>query len=116
MEELSVSSPSPVENGHTSCDSNLKPEAEQSPNENDPDTVECSSSNTPTEDETHLEEPSENNEVECSHCQAEHFERSPEGIRDEQNETTEHELHAESAENRTNESEETECCEGMMAQ
>ena len=113
VEETSVSSPSPVENGHSSSDSNLKPEAEQTPTENQPDTGENSTSNTSTE--RHPQESSGNKEISCSDCRAEHSKQSAEEIVDEHTEATEDECPAESAENGTNGKQETECCEGMIS-
>ena len=115
VEETSVSSPSPVENGHSSSDSNLKPEAEQTPTENQPDTGENSTSNTSTESERHPQESSGNKEISCSDCRAEHSKQSAEEIVDEHTEAIEDECPAESAENGTNGKQETECCEGMIS-
>jgi hypothetical protein len=104
-----------VENGHSSSDSNLKPEAEQTPTENQPDTGENSTSNTSTESEGHPQESSGNKEISCSDCRAEHSKQSAEEIVDEHTEATEDECPAESAENGTNGKQETECCEGMIS-
>ncbi|CAB3996791.1 alpha-taxilin [Paramuricea clavata] len=114
VEETSVSSPSPVENGHSSSDSNLKPEAEQTPSE--PDSGENSTSNTSTESERHPQESSGDKEISCSDCLAEHSRQSAEEIGDEPTEATEDECPAESAEDGTNGKQETECCEDDQAE
>lgn len=114
VEETSES-PVPMENGHSSSDSNPKPEAEQAPGDT-LDTGENSHSNSPTESESYIEESLALSEeqVDCSECRecgSKDSATTAEGVGDERTEATEDEWHAESAENGA--SGEQECCEGI---
>ena len=114
QDETSVSLPNPVENGQNLCDSKLKPEAEQTQNENKPDSGEISSSVSLTESEVHPVESSDTKEVVCLDCRAEHVEQCVEGTDGEPNpDTPKDEFPGELEKNGTNERKETECCEGM---
>ena len=107
--EETILSPSPVENGHSSNDSNLKPEAEQVSSEVDTETGEKATSETPADSEKHPQESSENAEATaCSECEdaALNSERNAEGIADGQAEDQRPAV-------QTEHGKEKECCEGM---
>jgi hypothetical protein len=100
--------PSPAENGQNLNDTNLKPEAEQTQNDNDPDIMELSSSN--MEREEHLQGSSETKEVVCLGCRAEHTDQCTEGSGGKQPDVTEDELNTEEV--GTDMKEEMQCCQG----
>ncbi|XP_028412985.1 alpha-taxilin-like [Dendronephthya gigantea] len=119
VEETS-DSPVPMENGHSSRESDPKPEAEQAPGDTS-DTGENSNSNSPTESESCIEVSLalSQEQVDCSECRECETKDSPsptEGVGDERTEATEDEWHAESAQNEADSAEneaneEQECCE-----
>ena len=111
MEE-DLSLPSPVENGHSTNDSNLKPEAEQVSNEVDTSTRESATIEAHADSEKHPSETSENPEATgCSEC--EEAKRSVEEIADGHAEDQRLSVQTEHG---TIEGQETECCEGSVYQ
>lgn len=104
--------PSSVENGHSSNDSSLKPEAEQVSNEVDTSARENATSETHADSEKHPQESSENTEATgCSEC--EEARRSVEGIADGHAEDQRLSVQTDHG---TIEGQETECCEGSVYQ
>ena len=109
-EDLSLASP--VENGHSSNDSDLKPEAEQVSNEVDTSTRENATFETRADSEKHPQESSENPEATgCSQC--EEVKRSVEGIADGHAEDQRPSVQPDHG---TIEGQEPECCEGSVYQ